>query len=94
MIGLCNFFEIQAGNSEVICPCKDFIDFDSEEWILTKEEYIKFLNISLHSSTNAGIYLITPALSSIIEFEKTYLEENENVKCLKKKTNVVYGDLK
>lgn len=94
LIGLCNFFEIQSGKSEVICPCKDFIDLDSEEWILTKEEYIKFLNIYLHSSTNAGIYLITPALSSIIEFEKTNLKENENVKCLKKKTNVAYGDLK
>ena len=94
LVGLCDYFEIKAGEDEVVCPCKSFIDFDSQEWILTKEQYIKFLNIYLHSSTNAGIYMITPALSSIIEFEKTNLKENEDVKCLKKKTSVVYGDLK
>lgn len=63
-----------------------------EEYDSTKEKYINNLMIRMHSSTNAGDYLFTPSLGSIIEVEKEMI--GAKVKCMCINQKVPYGDLK
>lgn len=69
-------------------------NLETEEYILTKEKYIGSLMERQHSSTNAGDYLFTPSLGSIIEIEKDILKEDEPVKCKRIKQEIAYGNLK
>lgn len=88
--GLFGYFE--CNDTEIIPPLKN-CDYQTQEIVVTKEEYIQSLMILQHSSTNAGDYLYTSSLGSIIEIEKDIIKPDEKIKCLELKNEISYGDL-
>lgn len=88
--GLYGYFE--CNETKVNPPLKDK-HYKNEEYTLTKDQYIEYLLILQHSSSNAGDYLFTSSLGSIIEIEKEIIKSEEKVKGLSLKQQIPYGDL-
>ncbi len=66
---------------------------ETEEYAVTKEKYIEGLMKKQKGSTNAGHYLFTPSLGSIMEIEKNAIDKHAKVKCMSIKQPIPYGDL-
>lgn len=67
--------------------------YKAEEQIITKENYIKKLETNQYGSSNAGDYLFTSSLGSIIEIERASIDAKKKIKSLYLSQEIPYGDL-
>lgn len=88
--GLYCYFEYS--DAKIIPPLKD-AKYKTEQFVLSKEQYIQTLINSQHPSTNAGDYMDTSSLGSIIEIEKEILKDNEKIECIRLRQRVPYDGL-
>lgn len=87
--GLASFFE--SSDVKIFSPLKN--NAQTEEYTRTKESYLNKLKEEQHGSTNAGIYLDTFSLGSIIELEEEVIKSSQLVKCLRLKEKLIYENL-